>query len=520
MESIENRTNTMDTSLTSVLCPPQRTIDLLDLRKRHVNLMAVEDCKDRLIQDLLFEVETLQLALHGERTKLETERYAFTQELTKCKLENEDLRHNKGKLSFVSILVDGDCMNFNDALVKDGHSGGREAALLLRQSVERYIRNIDPEASPNLQYKVCVYANIPGLEKAYREAKVLSSNETLTPFIRGFNMESSQCDFIDAGNGKECSDVKIRATFERDILDVHCHHIVFCAATDNGYARLLGPHRGTNRITLVEAAPFAWELEQLSSEFRSTKFPAVFRSAKLPAACASSFSATAATAASAASAAATTSASKTTPTDSAPSSASSTPSSSPPPLQDYATIAKANLRLPPTFSVSRPTPSSSQIPGVSSPSSPSSSTSLVAKPSPSAQIIFDISPSVTQPQTQIYYNAHNQRIDPPLSPASSKENYDRLRAAKYCNRYHLQDDCVHGTSCAYRHGRRLTSAQDLHDLRCISRTSVCAEGLSCANRKCVCGHQCPRETWRDHELVGCRFPEEMHGVDRVIVRVD
>ncbi|RAK80971.1 uncharacterized protein BO72DRAFT_370106 [Aspergillus fijiensis CBS 313.89] len=475
-------------------------MDLLGLRKRFGSVMAVDDCKNRLIQDLFFAVETLHSALLNECTKQENERSRFIQELAQYKTEVADLRHDQAKLSFVSILVDGDCMNFNDALIQEGHNGGRRAARLLLQSVERYVRDTDPQASPNLQYRVCIYANLPGLEKAYREAKVLSSTETLDPFVRGFNMEDSQCDFIDAGNGKECSDVKIRATFERDILDIHCRHIIFCAATDNGYARLLGSHRGSNRITLVEGAPFAWEIEQLATEFRTTAFPAVFRAAKLPAR-ASSFSAAATASANVAA---------------APPTAGGALSSSPP-WQDYATIAKANLQITPSStpsssSSSATTPTSS----TPSPSSPSSSTS------PSSPIVFDISPSVnsTPPLPKVHYNAQDQRIDPPLRRASSKENYERLRAAKLCNRYHLQDDCSYGDSCTHAHGRRLTSAQDLHDLRCISRTSVCGEGLWCTNRKCVCGHQCPRESWRDHELTGCRFPEEMHGVDRVVVRVE
>ncbi|PYH80430.1 hypothetical protein BO82DRAFT_110901 [Aspergillus uvarum CBS 121591] len=488
----------MDTELTSVLCPPPVPMDLLGLRKRFGSVMAVDDCKNRLIQDLFFEVETLHSALLNECTKLENERFHFIQELTQCKTEIADLRHNQ--LSFVSILVDGDCMNFNDALIQEGHNGGRRAARLLLQSVERHIRDIDPQASPGLQYRVCVYANLPGLEKVYREARVLSSSETLDPFVRGFNMEDSQCDFIDAGNGKECSDVKIRATFERDILDVHCRHIIFCAATDNGYARLLGSHRGSNRITLVEGAPFAWEMEQLATELQTTTFPAVFRAAKLPAR-ASSFSAAATASANVAAIASPTT--------------GGTPSPSPP-LRDYATIAKANLQITLSSSTSSSASSSATTPTSQSASPSSSSTS------PSSQIIFDISPSFssTPPLPKTHFNAQDQRIDAPLRRASSKENYERLRAAKLCNRYHLQDDCSYGDGCTHAHGRRLTSAQDLHDLRCISRTSVCGEGLWCTNRKCVCGHQCPREMWRDHELAGCRFPEEMHGVDRVVVRVE
>ncbi|GKZ20964.1 hypothetical protein AbraIFM66951_010211 [Aspergillus brasiliensis] len=296
-------------------------IDLLEVKRRYEAVLAVEDSRDKILQNLFAQVESLQRALQN------TLGDAKFQELKKYKTEYDDLRLDQSKLSFVSVLVDGDCMNFNDALIRQGYNGGRKAAMLLRKSVERHIRDIDPQASPNIQYRIRVYANVPGLMRTYREAHILRSNEALDPFIRGFNMENSLCDFIDAGNGKECSDVKIRATFEQDILDVHCRRIVFCGSTDNGYARILSSHQGSNRISLVQGAPFAWEIEQLASEFQTTSFPEVFRSMKLPSR-ASSFSAF-----------------KTASANSSPSSSPtslSTPSTTP--KRNYATIAKSNLQ--------------------------------------------------------------------------------------------------------------------------------------------------------------------------------
>ncbi|PYH31089.1 uncharacterized protein BO87DRAFT_399787 [Aspergillus neoniger CBS 115656] len=295
-------------------------IDLLEVKRRYEAVLAVEDSRDKILQNLFAQVESLQRALQN------TLGDAKFQEFKKYKTEYDDLRLDQSKLSFVSVLVDGDCMNFNDALIRQGYNGGRKAAMLLRKSVERHIRDIDPQASPNIQYRIRVYANVPGLMKTYREAHILRSNEALDPFIRGFNMENSLCDFIDAGNGKECSDVKIRATFEQDILDVHCRRIIFCGSTDNGYARILGSHQGSNRISLVQGAPFAWEMEQLASEFQTTSFPEVFRSTKLPSR-ASSFSAF-----------------KTASANSSPSSSPTNLSTPSTPKGNYATIAKSNLQ--------------------------------------------------------------------------------------------------------------------------------------------------------------------------------
>ncbi len=56
---------------------------------------------------------------------------------------------------------------------------------------------------------VRVYANVKGLAKAYRESEILSET-TFVDFVRGFNMGNTMCDYIDAGNGKECSDEKVK----------------------------------------------------------------------------------------------------------------------------------------------------------------------------------------------------------------------------------------------------------------------------------------------------------------------
>ena len=37
----------------------------------------------------------------------------------------------------------------------------------------------------------------------------LSESKLLDEFIRGFSIGDIMCDYVDAGNGKECSDVKV-----------------------------------------------------------------------------------------------------------------------------------------------------------------------------------------------------------------------------------------------------------------------------------------------------------------------
>lgn len=80
----------------------------------------------------------------------------------------------------------------------------------MRKAVEDYLFQLDPEANPRIQCKIRVYANVSGLSKTYRDTNIAPVDGTLEAFIQGFNMENGLCDFVDAGNGKECSDMKIR----------------------------------------------------------------------------------------------------------------------------------------------------------------------------------------------------------------------------------------------------------------------------------------------------------------------
>ncbi|GFF34825.1 CCCH zinc finger DNA binding protein [Aspergillus lentulus] len=269
--------------------------DIADVKTRYADVRAVEDSKDKIILDLFSYIEDLTKELQDERDVVDNNKRliaSFKEENRNLENMRETMRRDQAKLSFVSVLVDGDGMNFHGNLVKDGKHGGLEAARLLIQAVQDHIQKVDPEASPIISCKIRVFANVEGLTEAYRNNNVLSAGESLTSFIQGFNQENALCDFVDAGNGKECADVKLRARFEQDINDVHCRRIIFCASADNSHARVLSAHRGSNRISLVKGPPFAQEMEELAAGFKTDSFENVFMSSKLKTTRRVSFSAT------------------------------------------------------------------------------------------------------------------------------------------------------------------------------------------------------------------------------------
>ncbi|KAJ6113597.1 CCCH zinc finger DNA binding protein [Penicillium sp. IBT 18751x] len=231
-------------------------LDLNELRKRYENIRTIEDTKDKELFDY---VQSLEEALRHEKNQCEDQKKLvglYREDTKRVESELEERNLMKARLSFVSVLVDGDHMNFMDELVQDGQKGGHFAAKALIEAARDHVRRVTSNNDPNIHVKVRVYANMAGLAKTYADTGIVSSTDILSHFIQGFNMENPLCDFVDAGNGKECSDVKVRAQFEHHFRDIHCQHIIFCGSADNGYARVLGPYRGSSRISLVEGPPF------------------------------------------------------------------------------------------------------------------------------------------------------------------------------------------------------------------------------------------------------------------------
>lgn len=83
---------------------------------------------------------------------------------------------------------------------------------MLRQTILEQLPELDPDMPHYSQVMIRVYANLKGLAKVYHDTQILKNVETLNDFVRGFNRGSYLCDFVDAGNGKECADEKVKGT--------------------------------------------------------------------------------------------------------------------------------------------------------------------------------------------------------------------------------------------------------------------------------------------------------------------
>ena len=132
---------------------------------------------------------------------------------------------------------------------------------------------------------VRIYADYQALSKLYCDTGILKESVEFQRFISGFNKSHAFCDFIDAGNGKECSENKIREVLKRNISDPHCKHIVLRGSTGSETARMLEPYARdstiTKRITLIEGPVMGPEIARLSKKFKVWWDGKVFRDTKI-----------------------------------------------------------------------------------------------------------------------------------------------------------------------------------------------------------------------------------------------
>ena len=86
-------------------------------------------------------------------------------------------------------------MIFDDHLIQQGESGGKEAAGILWSSVKEYVHQRIPGLSSDCKIVTRVYANLKGLGNICQATGVLDSASLMEDFARGFT-GSKQCNSL------------------------------------------------------------------------------------------------------------------------------------------------------------------------------------------------------------------------------------------------------------------------------------------------------------------------------------
>ncbi|KAH6643112.1 hypothetical protein C7974DRAFT_117267 [Boeremia exigua] len=115
---------------------------------------------------------------------------------------------------------------------------------------------------------------------------------------------------------------------------------------------------------------------------------------------------------------------------------------------------------------------------------------------------------------RVLVNATGQRVDEKLSNPSqaavlSWSHKIKVVKMRYCRMYQLSDGCP--GNCGYSHGP--LSDEEKLVYRLNLRREVCRTGLGCRDWRCYYRHNC----FCNKQL--CKFPKEMHSVDKATAEV-
>ncbi|KAL8724507.1 MAG: hypothetical protein Q9166_007908 [cf. Caloplaca sp. 2 TL-2023] len=204
----------------------------------------------------------------------------------RAQISEAQLKETQGSAAshgFVLCLIDGDGYLFNDNLISQGATGGGEAATRLLDNIKRYIQQY--EGAMNWKIIVRVYANLEGLLKKYTYIDFIEEKRALRQFVAGFTQSQPLFDFVDAGEGKERADHKIKEQLSLFINNTQCKHIMLGVAHDNGYVPALDPYKNTpiiaSRISLLKPGQLGREYNDLPFEIVQLA-SIIFRTQELP----------------------------------------------------------------------------------------------------------------------------------------------------------------------------------------------------------------------------------------------
>ncbi|KAL8993667.1 MAG: hypothetical protein Q9169_006178 [Polycauliona sp. 2 TL-2023] len=352
---------------------------------------------------------------------------------------------------FLLCLIDGDGYLFENNLISRGAAGGGEAANRLLHSIKRSVQQ-----HGSVKIIVRVYANIEGLLKKFAYIGFAEEEKAMRQFVAGFTQSQPLFDFIDAGQGKERADHKIKEQLSLFANNVQCKHIMLGVAHDNGYVPTLDPYKNSalaSRITLLKPGHGQLGREFRGLPFEVLQFDSIFHATELT-------------------------------NERALSKLQYIPTwpANPPP---QATVPHRERKSPTTtnhHTTNRPTSRNPIYPG------------------------------------PILLNQDDERVDEYLgTPSEFTEKLLKSRinnGQKLCNNHYLLQRCIAGSTCQYSHEPTL-AREELVAFALKARLSRCNKLSKCRDRLCVSGHVCPQGVGCSRKI--CTFAK-VHHVDPTVDR--
>jgi hypothetical protein len=173
---------------------------------RYGVLKGVEGEKNALIEDILCRYDAVVCQCNSlvEEQNASASRDSsanknkMCQELQEANAFVSHLQNLMNGSPFVTMIIDGNSLLFDDAFVRDGEKGGRRAAMVLKDELTDWVPRSVKHAPSDFKIMVKVCANFKYLAGTYMRVGVIDSPSNFGDFSRGFN---AVFDIVDIGNG-------------------------------------------------------------------------------------------------------------------------------------------------------------------------------------------------------------------------------------------------------------------------------------------------------------------------------
>ncbi|KAI6164734.1 hypothetical protein EDD17DRAFT_308926 [Pisolithus thermaeus] len=173
----------------------------------------------------------------------------------------------KNHTLLVLCVIDGDACIFNDALLRQGHEGGRQAAQQLTKAVAEFLTRENVHTLGHLSFWITVYYNRLGLINVLERHK-LCSPEQFEAFVMGFSQTSPRFSLVDVGYGRDATFTKIAEYLQTYIRFPQTQRIFLAGSCDNTYVSTITALESDdllNKLTILEKTG---DDQDLSRRFR------------------------------------------------------------------------------------------------------------------------------------------------------------------------------------------------------------------------------------------------------------
>lgn len=361
-----------------------------------------------------------------------------------------------------------------------------------------------------------IYANFEVLAENLYQRGIIENSSLLKAFFRGFTSATALFDFVDVPADEEVLTQKVTAVFNLHLHDYQCKRILFGCANSSQYDNLLldtvKDPQSLARVAFMDVLDASQELP-----LRKANFKDLFRVISVPELPGRQFQGYVSSFGKR---------EKHESNHSSHTSRLNVDALSNVDPSTYRDICVPDSDTLSSSSTNFPSLPPAQVASTSdsTKSRPSTMTWALTAAKPSSSTVPLIFPTVKGAAivlnpTMVYRNRKGQRVDPHV-PCTREETI-HVKNLKLCNIHFLRQDCPHGSSCTHVHKHKPTSAE-LRTLRYVARMAPCMSGSACDEVMCIYGHMCPHPEGRNGDKCGfgvhCRFPVELHGIDKTVVK--